>query len=58
MGNVLYLPVVRQTDNSKKPFFLPHNSQCTRTAPVVSQANETRKAEKELDVLGLVTSAS
>lgn len=51
---VLYLPVVRQTDDSK-PFA---SQQPVYTAPVVSQTNETRKAEKELVVLRLVTSAS
>lgn len=50
----LYLPVVRQTGNSK-PLA---SQQPVYTAPVVSQTNETRKAEKELVVLGLVTSAS
>lgn len=51
---VLYRPAARQTDDSK-PFA---SQQPEYMAPVVSHSNETRKAEKELVVLGLVTSAS
>lgn len=51
---VIYLPVVRQTDDSK-PLA---SQQPVYMAPVVSHTNETRKAEKELVVLRLVTSAS
>lgn len=50
---VLYLPVVRQTDDSK--FLASQQPVCT--AHVISQTNGTRKAENELVVLGLVTSA-
>lgn len=49
---MLYLPVVKQTGDSKTLA----SQQPVYTAPVVSQTNETREAEKELVVLGLVTS--